>query len=76
MKLEIFGEEKHAEEPVRLRLKKKPCGTVTVIAVDAGGGWISDLVTFDTDGLVYMHSSVSKCLGFNLGSAGRISLKS
>ena len=75
MKLEIFGEEKAPEEPVRLRLAKVG-NSIVLQAVDREGDLVcrGNILAIRPGGFV-LHGAVNDALGFPLDSDGRVQMK-
>ena len=72
MKLEIYNDVPDKDEPVCLLQLTQERETATVWAVDRDGRKTDHLLRFHPDGTITRSPHVSKSLGFQLDSEGRI----
>ena len=74
MNLKVFEPPTAGPQETFLKLIQESDGDVTVIAVDKAGKAIENghLVSFRTNGTVYLHRSINGSLGFQLDSQDRL----
>ena len=74
MKLKIFEPAENPQQEPILKLLQEDNGDVAVIVVDKNGRRVGNghLVTFRTNGTVYMHRDINGSFGFQLDSQSRL----
>ena len=72
MRVEIYNPDKKQEpEPLRLELNQDG-DVVDVRAIDKDGTWLGNLLSFTSNGRIYLYSAVAKNLGLDLTKTGTI----